>query len=48
MTDFFRAEATTDISAAYQLNEMLMVKAGMVDATDAYPDGVVGSDDEGP
>lgn len=44
----FGEEITLDLTAAFQINETLRLHAGMINATDAYPDRVVGSNDGRP
>ncbi len=44
----FGAKFTLDLSAAYDLTERLNLRAGVINATDAYPDRVIGANDGRP
>ncbi|WP_309642857.1 TonB-dependent receptor [Phenylobacterium sp.] len=44
----FDAEVTLDLSLAYEINKTLSLHAGVINATDEYPDEVVGSNDGRP
>ena len=44
----FGDKTTVDVSAAYDLTRVLQVQAGVINATDQYPDRVIGSTDGRP
>jgi iron complex outermembrane receptor protein len=47
-TQVFGEEITLDLTASYEINKTLSLHAGVINATDEYPDEVVGSNDGRP
>lgn len=47
-TQVFGEEVTLDLTASYEINKTLSLHAGVINATDEYPDEVVGSNDGRP